>query len=435
MNRAGAETPGFRLAVVYTALVLAGATPVALAEDSGRDSLSSPVLVTPQLTIEQRIPLSDNGAVASLPDGRVAIVRRFAPDTAPQSISFVDPSTVPAQVETVPLQEAGMPTDIAVDPAGRRIYVGISEYLGSRRTPGRNRVDIIDILATPPHFVGSAISPTGDAFGTAKIAVAPSGDRVYVTNRGDGVLDILEADVNTDSYSFSARVPTGGAANSVAVSANGQRVFVVNRSRLRAPGRGASSFAEIDPWSAPPTRVARIDLSVGAGGAATTIVLTPAGDRAYVAVQGSPQVTPPWLSSRIAIIDTTTVQEIGTLIDLSNETAVPGEIQMQNMLLGSNGQLLYIGATNDTGNHLYLVDLSSPATPVRQRLPLAGAPFSGLRIAATPSHSNLYVQNFDELLQISSGTVAAITTVGDVGLIVLAVGLLVAGLHRVARSH
>ena len=344
------------------------------------------------LAVRERIglPVRTSTEMALMPGGNLLVLRREIGEDGPAAVRLIDFSTDPPTIGTLELPQPGSPGGIAVDPQGRRAYIALSKAIGSLTTQGSNRVDVIDLESGAPSFVASVeVLPAGSDFGPARIAVDPSGARVYVTNRGNGRLDIIEADPDTDTYVHSGSVLAQGDPIGIAVAPDGSRVYAANRS--------TSNIAVFDPNSNPPSLVETIGLSIGPSGSITDLALSPDGSRLYAMFAGVPGSNP---QPRIAVIDTLSNSETG-LIDLSQTTLPEGQILFRAMALSPDGNTLFaLGRKNDF-NELFAIDLTAPVPSVIQCVP-AGETSVAQDVVSTGAVT--YLTHSLELLEVVSTT-------------------------------
>jgi DNA-binding beta-propeller fold protein YncE len=161
--------------------------------------------------------------VAVSPDGQSVYVTNYDSNSVSQfdvgpggALSLKSPPTVASG--------GGLPTAVAVSPDGESVYV--TNYI----------YPFIDTSTVSQYDVGAggALSPktpatvaTGD--GASAVAVSPDGQSVYVTNGLDG--SVSQYDVGAGgalSPKTPATVAAGDGAGSVAVTSDGQSVYVVN---------------------------------------------------------------------------------------------------------------------------------------------------------------------------------------------------------------
>src|SRR5206468_8140071 len=92
------------------------------------------------------------------------------------------------------LPEAGIPSEVVASPDGTRCYISITKASGGTLTPGRNRVDSIDITTDTPLFERSVAVPSPSNFGPVGLAINRIGTRLYVGNRGAGQVHEIDVD-------------------------------------------------------------------------------------------------------------------------------------------------------------------------------------------------------------------------------------------------
>ena len=275
-------------------------------------------------------------ALAVLPDGRLLMLLREQGPSDPASIVLADFSSQPAVMQSVVAPEAGASLGVAVDPQGQRAYVAVSAARGPLLTQGRNRVDVWNVTGMQPSFVSSIPTPGNSNLGPVAVESNESGTQIYVTDSGNGVLHVLEADVDEDLYSLAPGIFTNGTPVGLAVKSD--RIFVSNRDD--------STIRVIDPNLQPPGQLtATIQLDLDPSITITDIVCALSQPRCY-AVYPSP-------NSLVAVIDTGSLSQIGN-IDLT-ET----HLALQHLALSDDGSSLFVLGSKERGDaDVVVVDLS-----------------------------------------------------------------------------
>lgn len=144
---------------------------------------------------------------------------------------------------------------MAVSPDGSRVYVANNSS---------GTVTVIDNTTTPP----TVLTTIGGVGFVNYVAVHPDGTRAYVTSStGNTVWEL-----NTASNTITTSVGTGSNPFGVAVTPDGNRLYVVSNS---------SGVFVYDATISPPSFITNI----GIGGNGIEVAVTPDGTRAYVAQQ------------------------------------------------------------------------------------------------------------------------------------------------------
>jgi len=221
---------------------------------------------------------------AATPDGRrVYVVNRGNQVPTNQgSISVIDTSTN-MNVAEISLG-IGFPFQIAMTPDGSRAYVAVSQASGDVTSESPNRVAVIN---TRTNTLETSIPiPGDDPYGPIGVAITPDGNRAYVTNRGNGTVEVIETSTNTwvETIPVSSSFPVG-----IAITPDGTRAYVVTRGPLTRV-----LMIGIDP-NLPGFHsvVDVIQIDINPSSSVTSIAITPDGRRAYVT----------YGSNRVAVID------------------------------------------------------------------------------------------------------------------------------------
>ncbi|AKB80210.1 collagen triple helix repeat domain protein [Methanosarcina horonobensis HB-1 = JCM 15518] len=147
--------------------------------------------------------------VAVSPDGTKVYVTNFGNDEIPgRTVSIID--TVTEEVTPMNVEEGkpGKPSGIAVYPYGQKLYV--AKFLNEK-------VRAVDLITSSVLDIHTGKDPFG-------VVITPDGSRVYVTNRGDNTVSVI--DTATDNVTVNINV--GEAPYGVAVNKNGTKVYVTN---------------------------------------------------------------------------------------------------------------------------------------------------------------------------------------------------------------
>lgn len=218
------------------------------------------VIDTATATVRGTVPVSAGPSrIAVSPDGARAYVSH--PSLALVSVIDAATRTVAGTITT-----AAGPGALAVSPGGQRLFVAI---------PGA--VQIIDL----GYAYGTSIATVTTAGTAAEILFTPNGDRAYLAA---GLLSYIDTATNTAS---STPIP----ATSIAISPNGQKLYAAS----------STGVSEIDTAANTVTR------SIGLGGTAGPLALTPDGSRLYSGVQGFTLVSSTYGTFSVAFRNVTVV--------------------------------------------------------------------------------------------------------------------------------
>jgi YVTN family beta-propeller protein len=178
----------------------------------------------------------EGGAIAVTPDGKHAYVATSA------GVAVID-TTTNTVVAGVPV--GGTTSGVAVTPDGTKVYV-TQLFTG------------ISVINTATNKVGATVPIFGGA-----IAVAPNGQRAYVTNLNDNTTSVID----TANNKVVATILVGGGA--IAVTPDGKHVYVTNLDFF--------SVSVID------TASNTVATTVPVVNGAVDIAITPDGKKVYVA--------------------------------------------------------------------------------------------------------------------------------------------------------
>lgn len=180
----------------------------------------------------------------------------------PGKVAILDPLTLePTEVLTLP---AGHPAGLDISPDGSQLYASLSQRAGASYY-GRDRLVIID---TDPFSITKDLDYGSDDF--ARLAAHPDGRRVYVTLRASsGQVYIFDA----ISQTLSGHISVGDRPIGLAITPDGSRVYVANR--------GDATLSVIETTSDTVTKT--LNLPIGESASGTAVTVTPDGSKAYVA--------------------------------------------------------------------------------------------------------------------------------------------------------
>ena len=204
------------------------------------------------------------------------------------NISVIDTATNTI-VATVPLgmaRVARIPQSVAVNPAGTRVYVTTNSD-----SPAVSVIDTASntVIAT----VAVDLCPYG-------VAVNPAGTRVYVANTCSGTVSVIDTASNTVIATVPVAGPTG-----VAVNPAGTRVYVTNR--VSRPGSAFDSVSVID------TASNAVIATVPVGRDPFDVAVNPAGTRVYVTNTAT---------NSVSVIDTTACNAVIATVAIANPNSV-----------------------------------------------------------------------------------------------------------------
>jgi YVTN family beta-propeller protein len=195
----------------------------------------------------------------------VTPTKTYVANQASNSVSVIDranPTAAPTTINVV-----ASPRAIAVSSDGTRAYVA-----------GNGGVSVINTATN--QRIATVATTAGDSYG---IAVGPSVNgqhRVYVTNAANNTVRVINANTTTNTYTAGASVTVGTTPRGIAVSPDGNRVYVSNW--------GAKSVSVLNTSTATPTLVGS-PITVGTN--PFGVVVSSDGTRVYVSNNGSASVS------------------------------------------------------------------------------------------------------------------------------------------------
>ncbi len=180
----------------------------------------------------------------------------------PGKVAVLNPLTLePTDVLTLP---AGHAVGLDISPDGSQLYASLSQRAGAS-SYGRDRLVIID---TDPLSITKDLDYGSDDF--ARVAAHPDGRRVYVPLRsGSGQVYVFDA----ISQTLAGQIPVGDRPIGLAITPDGSRVYVANR--------GDATLSVIETTS--DTVTTTLNLPIGESASGTAVAVTPDGAKAYVA--------------------------------------------------------------------------------------------------------------------------------------------------------
>ncbi|MFD4144482.1 beta-propeller fold lactonase family protein [Streptomyces sp. NPDC058572] len=254
--------------------------------------------------------------------------------------------------------EATTPTDVAVSPDGRRIYV----------SQGTNVVSVWDATADPPTLVNT-IGLTGLP---ESLAVSPDGRYVYTANTGTSTVSVIDT---TDSSVTD--IVLSGTPRRLAVSPNGRYVYTAN---------GLSgTVSVIDTTDNSVTDITYVDANV------LSVAVGASGTRLYVGIGTQLSST-----DTVSVVDTATNTEVDS-IDLAGGDAFP-----HALVVSADGERLY---TANLGTiNVSVIDTAT--NTVANTIGLTTAPAD---VAITPDDTRVYTTDTNT----NPGTFTAIDTLTE----------------------
>jgi len=276
-------------------------------------------------------------------------------DAGADAACLVSGQSAPCVIATVPVGDVradAMPSGVAVNPTGTRAYVA---------NKGEGTVSVIDVATNT--IVGGPIPVGTDP---SSVAVSADGARVYVT-LGSGDVAVLDV---TSGNSVNTISDVGVLPNEIAVV--GSRLYVTDGSAGNVAVINGTTLgaAIVLGLNAQP-----LGIVAGPGG-------TPAAGRVYVAYHAE-SMSGPVLT--VATIDTTTNAVVDTTpVELD---ATPGGIAVS-----PDGTLLYVA--NDARNALTIVTI---ATKALAHVNVGADPVG---VATNSAGTHVFVGNLDDSVSV-----------------------------------
>ena len=226
--------------------------------DQGDGTVSAITTATGEVSATIPVGTSNAGwplRVAITPDGKHAYVTGGSNGT----VSVIDTAT---DVVSATIDVGGGPVGVAITPDGRRAYVTNSSD---------PTVSVIDTAT-------DSVSATIDVGGGLGVAITPDGKHAYVTGGSNGTVSVIE----TATGAVSASIDVGGGLG-VAITPDGRHAYVTGT------GFHADTSAPLpDPLQAP-DHVSVIDTATGVVSATIPVgpnpgdvAITPDGQHVYV---------------------------------------------------------------------------------------------------------------------------------------------------------
>jgi len=230
------------------------------------------------------------------------------------------------------------PTALAVSPNGTRLYVASS---------GSGTVSVIN---TATNAVTNTVAIAAGSF--ASLAVSPDGNRLYVTNVYNGTMSMI--DMTNNLLIKTITVAGGQGVSSVTVSPDSSRVYITGQI---VTDNYYNLVSVVDAATNTVINSARVaTLRYGGDIRTQATALSVDGTRLYV---------PNFSSHTVSIVDTATLNLVGTISIGESDYSVP-----VGVALSPDGTQLYVPAY---GNTVSVAFLGSVGTPVNGS-PVVGNP-------------------------------------------------------------
>jgi YVTN family beta-propeller protein len=261
---------------------------------------------------------------------------------------------LPSQLSTPQTTRVGS-NPMGVVASASKIYVANS---------ASNTVSVIDRTSGAVTTINVVSTPTA-------IALSSDGSRAYVA--GNGAVSVI----NTTSNAVVSQVATqGGQSFGLAVSPNGQRVYVTNTWN--------NTVSVIDTSKATPALVATVQVGSTPGG----ITVSPDGTKVYVANFGA---------NTVSVINTATNSVVGKPIAVG---ANP-----YGLAVSPDGSRVYVG--NFSSNSVSVIDAAAATPATISTIGVGALPFG---IALSPDGTVLYVANGADTVSVINTKTGAVTS-------------------------
>jgi YVTN family beta-propeller protein len=220
-------------------------------------------------------PDGDYVYVANRGDGTVSVIKKI-PTTPPSWEEVTDQDTR--------ISVGSAPIGVAVSPSPEGDYVYVTNrdgHLDDDTDDGTLSVIQASLIDTPDEAVVATVPIGKKPIG---VAVSPDGDYVYVANRGDGTVSVIKKIPTTppsweEVTDQDTRISVGSAPIGVAVSPDGVHLYVTNMNSNTVYAINAARAID-DPYNA-------VVDSVSVGERPVGVAMTPNGDYVYVTNQGA----------------------------------------------------------------------------------------------------------------------------------------------------
>jgi YVTN family beta-propeller protein len=282
--------------------------------------------------------------------------------------ALVDTNTSsPAVVD--PITVGGGPTGMAASPDGNRVYV---------TNQGDGTLSVIDTNPTSVTY-NKVISTVKVGTSPSAVAVGPDG-RVYVANTGSGTVSVIT--FTKTSYKIST-VTVGSAPAALAVSPTTGQVYVANR--------GINTVSVISTSN-------KVVKTITVGSQPSSVAITPDGKRVYVVNTGS---------ATVSVINAAT----NTLVDTNPSTffvidPIAVGPSPTSVKISSDGATAFVANGNDT---ISVIDLRLTSTTYNMVIttvaidPTGPELVGGHAIAINPTTGSVYVSDaFDGNVRVVS---------------------------------
>ncbi|MCZ7627065.1 MAG: YncE family protein [Candidatus Methylomirabilis sp.] len=233
---------------------------------------------------------------------------------------------------------------LAVSPDGGRLYVTEYYYITGYNEGFIRAIDTLKleqaVIKGAPKLedvttvaIGNPI-PLGQQQEPTALAVAPDGDRLYVTivKHGAGESGEVRIFETATLQQLGAAIPAGQEPRAIALTPDGKWAVVANK--------GSNNVSIIDT-----VRGTAVGSAIPVGTEPVAVVVSPDGAKAYVANSGSDSI-----SDNISIIDLVSKRSAGTIDVNASQTAIALTLQ---------GDRIYVITTDGDNNSLAFIQIGA----------------------------------------------------------------------------
>ncbi|MFN3006305.1 beta-propeller fold lactonase family protein [Mycolicibacterium wolinskyi] len=274
------------------------------------------------------------------------------------------------------------PSAVVVTTGGDRLYVA---------NTGSNTISVIDartgrLIDTNPTVAGVNAITVGSS--PSALAINQNGTRLYVANTGSNTVSVIDTstyrviDTNT-AVAGTNSISVGSAPSALALSADGSRLYVANRTSNTVSVIDTSTYRVIDTNTA----VAGTN-SINVGSSPSALALSPNGTKLYVVNTGS---------GTVSVIDTATNVRID-----ADPTSSSLDIRVggapTSVALSPDGSLAYVANGPDT-----ISVINTKTNTVARTVTIDPTAESGGHVIAVDADGTVYVTDaFDRNVRVVS---------------------------------
>jgi YVTN family beta-propeller protein len=316
------------------------------------DAASAPYAVSTLNSIEAA------AGVAVAPDGKTAYVIDGQPVAGGEYALFEVDTSTDTISRTITDPSFFDPVAVAVAPSGDFVYV-------------LNRTGTVSVVATSTATVKTTIGTANSSSDPQDLVISPDGTTGYVSEKGFGVVSVLNLTKDSVTRTVTIANPEG-----LALSPNGRDLYVASYS-------SGPKVAVVDTI----TYAVSSPISSGLNGTLSGLAVSPSGSTLYVVEHEVDEV---------AVVDLATSDVVATVTGFSDN---PGAV-----VVSPNGSTLYV----TDGPAVTVVDTSTDAITHSLDVGPVGPAIStaATAVAMSPSGATVYIAGLTDAL----GTVFVLDT-------------------------